>query len=501
MVAEAQRIPVTSIKSNPMKSGHDIADEQRSEEIIIGFAGAIGCGIKDVVEKLSEALTSAGYDVREIKISNIIKDLYKKDKISFDTSVTDCDSLKGKERYTFLQDCGNKVREVFGPSILADATISEIATTRRALSESPEEKEEYSRRAYLVNQLKNPEEVKTLRLLYGDSFYLIGVLSSTDDRLKNLLRERINELDARSLVQRDKEENEKHGQRLQKTLFTADCFIRHTNSDTEGLSAPVERLIKLIHGQAGVTPTLQEIGMFEAYTASLSSACLSRQVGAAIADEEGTIISTGCNDAPASGGGLYTADHTPDLRCYRKGGICYNHQKQDELLQDIANLIESHGIEPENASKIAASIKEHTRVSSLTEFSRAIHAEMDAILKIARRDSTSTKNCTLYTTTYPCHNCARHIVAAGMKKVVFIEPYEKSLALDLHDDAITTDEKNSDVAGGNGKKKLIIVQFEGTSPTRYESFFKYKKGTKREGKLHRVPLAESRPLDPMFTEA
>ena len=42
-------------------------------------------------------------------------------------------------------------------------------------------------------------------------------------------------------------------------------------------------------------------------------------------------------------------------------------------------------------------------------------------------------------TSFPCHFCARHIVSAGVYEVQFIEPYPKSLALELHEDAIETD--------------------------------------------------------------
>lgn len=41
-------------------------------------------------------------------------------------------------------------------------------------------------------------------------------------------------------------------------------------------------------------------------------------------------------------------------------------------------------------------------------------------------------------TTFPCHYCARHIVAAGIYEVQYIEPYPKSKALQLHADAIET---------------------------------------------------------------
>jgi deoxycytidylate deaminase len=87
---------------------------------------------------------------------------------------------------------------------------------------------------------------------------------------------------------------------------------------------------------------------------------------------------------------------------------------------------------------------------------------MDAITSIARKGNSATLGTTIYTTTYPCHNCARHIVAAGINKAIYIEPYEKSLALDLHDDAITN---NTD------QTKVAFEAFEGVSPRRYSKFF------------------------------
>lgn len=49
------------------------------------------------------------------------------------------------------------------------------------------------------------------------------------------------------------------------------------------------------------------------------------------------------------------------------------------------------------------------------------------------------KGCTLFVTAFPCHECARHIIAAGIERVVYIEPYAKSLALELYDDSIELD--------------------------------------------------------------
>ena len=43
----------------------------------------------------------------------------------------------------------------------------------------------------------------------------------------------------------------------------------------------------------------------------------------------------------------------------------------------------------------------------------------------------------MYVTTFPCHNCAKHIIAAGLERVVYLEPYPKSRAKTLYDEDIT----------------------------------------------------------------
>ncbi|EJG0411459.1 hypothetical protein OP256_000693 [Vibrio parahaemolyticus] len=115
---------------------------------------------------------------------------------------------------------------------------------------------------------------------------------------------------------------------------------------------------------------------------------------------------------------------------------------------------------------------------------------MDAIVSLARSSGASTAGKTLYCTTFPCHNCARHIVAAGITSVVYIEPYEKSLALDLHSDAICqVDSPNKD--------KLVLKNFEGVSPNRYAEFFIYKKDRKNsQGEVINYELPTSNQVEP-----
>ncbi|WP_223696337.1 hypothetical protein [Pseudomonas aeruginosa] len=50
---------------------------RQSKELVIGLAGAVGCNLKDVYSQLRRQFENFGYDVRLVKISDIIKDYYK----------------------------------------------------------------------------------------------------------------------------------------------------------------------------------------------------------------------------------------------------------------------------------------------------------------------------------------------------------------------------------------------------------------------------------------
>ena len=51
-----------------------------------------------------------------------------------------------------------------------------------------------------------------------------------------------------------------------------------------------------------------------------------------------------------------------------------------------------------------------------------LHAESNAITKLARSTNSSSGS-TLYVTLAPCHDCAKLIIQAGIKRVVFLEQY------------------------------------------------------------------------------
>jgi deoxycytidylate deaminase len=205
--------------------------------------------------------------------------------------------------------------------------------------------------------------------------------------------------------------------------------------------------------------------MYAAYAASFASGDLSRQVGAAVVNESGDLLSTGWNDVTKFGGGLYGSEDKP----FRDMDL--GEDSNDSAKADIAEKIRA-GLGPEwSDSAHQGKIIDALRAAGffdITEFQRPVHAEMEAMLACAR-NGRSTRNSTLYVTTFPCHNCTKHIIAAGFIKVFYIEPYAKSKALTLHKDAITTYQDQPD--------KIPFVAFIGVGPRRFLDLFSLSLGT------------------------
>jgi cytidine deaminase len=280
--------------------------------------------------------------------------------------------------------------------------------------------------------------------------------------------------DAERLSQRDEEEVEdKYGQNVRKTFPLADLFLDITNPSEVRRS--VFTFIELFFGHPLHTPKRDEYAMFHAQAAALRSGALGRQVGAVIATKDGDVIAVGTNEVPRAGGGLYWAEETPDHRDFTLG-YDTNDRIKFNIVGDILQKLAEKGwlsadkkdVPVEDLVKAAlktpnAVLPKNSQVMNLTEFSRTVHAEMAALLNAANR-GIGVAGGVLYTTTFPCHNCAKHIVAAGISRVVYVEPYPKSLAMDLHLDAIEVD-------GAGCTDKLRFTSFVGIAPRQYMNMF------------------------------
>lgn len=382
--------------------------------------------------------------------------------------------LEGQKEYiriSKLMDAGNEARRKTGDnSILALGAASLISSNRQ--KESNGSSRHKPRQAYIVSSLKHPEEVREFRNIYPQGFYLLGVYSDEERRKNYLMKEKLmKEQEAKELILRDQDERLPHGQHVTDTFHLSDFFVK-LDGDEDQLKNSIWRILEILFSHPYKTPTFNEYSMFLAFAASLRSADLSRQVGAVIA-KNNEILATGANDCPRYGGGLYwpelniktkNIEDKPGGRDYKRGEDS-NKAEQNKLINEILEKASEKNIDKETLRAVLRS----SRIDDLTEFGRVVHAEMEALLCCAR-NSISTHGATLYCTTFPCHNCAKHIIAAGIERVVYIEPYQKSKAAEFHNDSIVMGFEDRDDA-------VRFEPFVGIGPRRFFDLFSQKLGS------------------------
>ena len=458
--------------------GSEVVSE--NTELVIGLVGAVGTNLARVKKVIKEHLFDAGYKVEEIKISrDVIPELLDIDK--WDTPY---------ERFDVLITAGNTARRTAeeldfglenGNAILAYGASAIISAVREKDEEN--NPQPAFKTAYIIDSLKRPEEVEALRAIYPLGFILVGAYEAEEQRVKNLCG--LNDVDmkrseAEKLIVRDAdEEKEPFGQRVTDTYHLADFFVQVTESPTR-LECDIERMVDIWFGHPFRTPTFDEYAMYLAFAASLRSADLSRQVGAVIAREkDNEILSMGANECPRSGGGLYwpvrfdtgCIGDLRDGRDYTRGKDS-NRVQQLEIIREIVGIMRKLQ-ESVDEDKLKEAL-EKSPITDLTEYGRVVHAEMEAMLACAR-NQLSTKQTTLYCTTFPCHNCAKHIVAAGITRVIYIEPYAKSKAFEFHTDSIVRAEPGQHLNEQEGKVRF--EPFVGVGPRRFFDLFSMRHGS------------------------
>lgn len=442
--------------------------ERLTEELVIALVGPVGSGCTTGRELLGNILEEEYvYEVHYYHLSEYISDgsnLVEEEAKS---------DLTGVERIDYLQTVGDKLRKACGNEYLAAKAVEVIAEQRDidgfGKTTDGQSVPKKLRRVHIIDSLKHPEEIKLLRATYGEIFWLIGVfapLAVREERLE--YQEHLDGQAISAIMQRDYTENDEHGQNVRDVFYQADFFLRNDQDNNSRLKASLERFVEILFGSPVHTPTLDESSMYAAYAEAAKSACLSRQVGAAIVSSEGELIGLGRNDVPVFGGGLYEEDHGDcDHRCHSwKDRHCHNDAKKEELYQQIHQRLQKAGLLTEGVSEDQVSKEiQATDVKMLIEYSRSVHAEMDAITSVARSHKDGILGGILFSTTFPCHSCARHIVASGIMKVFFIEPYPKSLAIELHSDAVS--EREADKG-----KKVLFLQYTGIAPKNILKLFK-----------------------------
>ena len=417
-------------------------------ELTIGIVAAVGTPITQGVSLLQEVLSEFNYETEVLRLSSYT------DRFTFDPTIPTVTNGE-PARISAMMSRGSEARRITGcDDILALMAISDMHRMRPANVRVGV--------AFILRQLKHPDEVHLLRRTYGDGFFLLGIYTPTSEREQHL-KQIGAAAETQVLIERDDHEGTQFGQRFRDTFHLADAFVQ-LGVDESSCRSELRRIFALIFGTRIITPTRDEAGMFLAYGAALRSAQLSRQVGAALLSAAGDLIAVGTNEVPRAGGGTYWEGQSDDCRDHVQGFDSSDTMKRELAAEVVCELSETGALAAECVQDdLVDTVLQGTRLGSLIEFGRAIHAEADA-LAAASRQGTSTLGATLYCTTFPCHLCAKQIVASGVSAVIYIEPYPKSRAVDLHSDSIALEQSD-------GTRKVLFKPLVGVAPAKYAQLF------------------------------
>ena len=444
----------------------------RADTIIVGFTGSLGSGCSFIAQGVARVLGSNGAYYRA---SDVLRDLAGKKGMTGPTT-------------SQLQDLGNELRSKKGGSAVVEECLKRIQENIRA-----EEFVQTDDTVVLIDGIRNDAEVRCLRQF--SNFYLLSVHAEAEVRERRLVgstapdrrfesRKSFEEADAR-----DRHEAQAWGQQVHKCNYLADVIIQnsqpfakaHKRRRNEYFNKLVNDYIESMRAvrkgerRFDRPPGVDEALMTMAYCVSKRSSCLKRKVGAVIAhipavgadgdqaspadsDLRFQVVSSGYNDVPLGTKPCVFADY----------GKCYRDHLQESHAKDL-NYCPRCGREipkrptlppSEYVCECGCEVFEsylpggRATPGKLLDMCRALHAEENAILGLSGISKQGKGELVLYSTTFPCNLCANKIVAAGITRVVFAEPYPMEESKKVLD------------AGG-----VDVREFEGVKSTAYFRFY------------------------------
>lgn len=290
--------------------------------------------------------------------------------------------------------------------------------------------------AIVVDALRNPLEALYFQDRYA-SFYLMAISCAESERIKRLKSlgytdAGIKLLDKQEGTGQDIDDIDYYStQNIPACLQRSDIYINNSfhesNSDIySSLKKQIIRFVSLMHTPGIVTPSATERCMQIAYTAKLNSGCISRQVGAVVTDENYSIKSIGWNDVP-SGQVPCNLRSRFDLINKTDQSAYSEFEKENETFKEhissknrfFTEIIEN-GRNPSYCFK--SEYKEITQKDNQVH-TRALHAEENAFLQIAKHGGMPINGGYLFSTASPCELCAKKSVQLGIKKIYYVDPY------------------------------------------------------------------------------
>lgn len=299
----------------------------------------------------------------------------------------------------------------------------------------------------VIDAIRNPLELIYLRDRYSP-LYAIAITAQEEDRQSRLLhigysRDEIESIDNHEYPKK----HDPHAsykalvtQDIQSCLQKADIFINNPGRKdatksakrhaTGQLYSQLIRYCALALHPGLVTPTRDERCMQVAFIAKANSGCISRQVGAAVTDENYAVKAIGWNDVPR--GQVPCSLRNVDELMTASDKVSYStFERENDQFRDFVNTkyknrttLQSDGLPCSYCFKDAVNesvFMEGGRKGTNQVHTRSLHAEENAFLLLA--NSTSVQGGKLFTTASPCELCSKKAFQLGIRDIVFIDPY------------------------------------------------------------------------------
>ena len=280
---------------------------------------------------------------------------------------------------------------------------------------------------FVIDAFRNPFEIEYFKRRYSE-FYLVCINRPYKDRQEALSElnpkssEKLQERESGKLIKKKTKTNIHEwvtSQNLPECLQRSDYFIHNEFDPSKSYPALRYNLIRLMclwQNPGCIPPTNNERCMQIAMTARQNSGCISRHVGAIVVNRGGYVLGVAENDPP-------------------HGQIPCSLRTADELLRTLDEEVFS---EFERSAKFVNHITKRSIHNSpfcfkdelemidnkkQNEYTRALHAEENALLQAMTHGPDSLHESTLYTTDSPCNLCAKKAYQLGVTQIIFVEEY------------------------------------------------------------------------------
>lgn len=297
----------------------------------------------------------------------------------------------------------------------------------------------------VIDAIRNPYEAIFFRERYA-AFYLMAINTENGDRIRRL--QKINNLNDKQIELLDKKEYSSklkgnsffYSQNIPKCIQLADIHINNPqigNDDLTTLKTQLARYISLIMHPGLIVPSRAERCMQIAHTAKLNSGCLSRQVGAVVADENYSVKSVGWNTSP-EGQTACMLRNVENLMNHDDKEAYSDYENNDQEYREVIEFKYREKMDsPEikkilrgrNVSYCFKDIRNEIDDDDNQVHTRSLHGEENAFLQLTKYGTAGIKGGILFTTASPCVLCAKKAYQLGITKIYYIDPYP-DIALD-----------------------------------------------------------------------